>query len=173
MDNSVNTIHVVTTGGTIEKSYDETDGTLENRASIIQNGLFRKLRLPYTELKIHPLMAKDSLYMDDNDRAIIVAKVRELASTGSPVVVFHGTDTMAESATRVHNELASTLKRPVVFTGAMMPMGFEQSDALQNATEAILASQLLAGGVFIAFHGRLFPLPNVRKNRDKRTFEQI
>ena len=52
-------------------------------------------------------------------------------------------------------------------------MGFEDSDATQNVTEAILATKFCLPGVYISFHGELFDLPKVRKNKDKLTFERI
>ena len=51
-------IIVLTTGGTIDKSYDEFDGSLQNRGSEIKRDLIGRLRLPYTELEVMSLMAK-------------------------------------------------------------------------------------------------------------------
>ena len=62
---------------------------------------------------------------------------------------------------------------PLIFTGAMRPLGFTDSDAFQNVTEALLASKLLAPGVYISFHNRVFKVPGVRENKDKRTFESF
>lgn len=165
-------IEVVTTGGTIEKSYDETDGTLENRTSFIQREIIGRLRLPFCELSFHPLMSKDSLYMTEDDRTLIVHAVVKLAMKGHPIVILHGTDTMTKSAERVLADVVP-LKVPVIFTGAMRPLGFEHSDAVQNLTEALLACRLVSPGVYIAFHGRVFSVPGVEKNRDRRTFEAV
>lgn len=161
---------IVTTGGTIDKTYDELDGSLENKESAIKESIIKRLRLPYTELEVLSVLNKDSLYMTDFDRALLVKSLRLQLEKGSPIVVLHGTDTMAKSAQTVLKELG-TPPVPIVFTGAMKPLGFDDSDAKQNVTEALLASKLLAPGVYICFHNRVFPLPNVRKNKDKRTFE--
>ena len=59
------------------------------------------------------------------------------------------------------------LKVPVVFTGAMIPMGFEDSDATQNVTEALLSAKLLSPGFYISFHNQIFSVPHVQKNKDK------
>ena len=170
--NAPQDVIVITTGGTIEKSYDEYDGSLENKDSIIKHLILEKLRMPYTKLHVHPLLAKDSLKMTDYDRTLIAKSVKVQLDKGWPIIVLHGTDTMAQTA-EVCEKYLKDLKVPVVFTGAMKPMGFDDSDARQNVTEALLASKLLKPGVYISFHNRIFPVPGVRKNKLKRTYEAI
>ena len=165
-------IIVITTGGTIEKTYDELDGSLENRESIIQKRVLDKLRLPYTRLKIFSLFAKDSLHMTDDDRYLLIQSIKSQLFQNLPIVIIHGTDTMDRSASLTQKKLEN-LKVPVVFTGAMRPIGFEDSDAIQNFTEALLSVKFLKAGVFISFHNRIFPLPGVKKNKVRGTFEQI
>lgn len=168
--NAPRVVNVVTTGGTIEKSYDEGDGTLANRASIIKERLISQLRLPYVQLNFHPLFAKDSLELTDEDRRLICQFTQTLLDLGRPVVIFHGTDTMHLSMAYLEGHL-TRMNAPVVFTGAMKPIGFELSDAVQNATEAIYAAQTVEPGVYLSFHGRLYRGPGVLKNRQKATFE--
>lgn len=163
---------IVTTGGTIDKTYDELDGSLENKESAIKESILKRLRLPYTELEVISVLNKDSLYMTDFDRSLLVKSLRIQLQKGHPIVVLHGTDTMAKSASFVLAEI-KTFPVPVVFTGAMKPLGFDDSDAKQNVTEALLASKLLAPGVYISFHNRVFPVPGVKKNKILRTFEAI
>jgi L-asparaginase len=55
----------------------------------------------------------------------------------------------------------------------MIPMGFEDTDATQNVTEALLAAKLLPAGLYIAFHNQIFKVPHVAKNKEKRTFEAV
>lgn len=163
-------VTVITTGGTIEKTYDEFDGSLDNRESIIKQRILSRLRLPYTELEVFSVLAKDSLYMNDEDRQLLTLSIKSMLSRKTPIVILHGTDSMAESANYCLERIG-TPPVPIVFTGAMKPLGFDDSDAMQNVTEALLASKLLTPGVYISFHNRIFPLPKVRKNREKRTFE--
>jgi L-asparaginase len=163
-------INIITTGGTIEKTYDELEGTLYNRETVIKNRINQRLRLPYTEIIIHSLMTMDSLDMQEEDRELICAKVCELAEENHPIVVLHGTDSMQQTAELLEINLKK-VNVPVVFTGAMKPLGFEDSDALQNVTEALMAAQLVSPGIYISFHNRLFSVPSVRKNRKLGTFE--
>lgn len=166
---------IMTTGGTIEKSYDEFDGSLANKESQIKDMILRRLRLPYTKISVFSLMGKDSLHMTDYDRTLILKTIESHLSKNKPIVVLHGTDTMAKTAKLVYEKLhhSGTLNAPIVFTGAMKPLGFEDSDSVQNVTEALLAAKILRPGVYIFFHNRIFELPNVRKNKEKRTFESF
>lgn len=172
MMNKVMPLTIITTGGTIEKIYDEFEGSLQNRETIVRNKILQRLRLPYTEITVKQIMAKDSLHMDDADRAYILNALRSHEKQGSPLVVLHGTDTM-DLTSKFCFDNYPDIKVPVVFTGAMKPLGFDDSDASQNVIEAIFAARIMAPGYYITFHGTLFKVPNVRKNKIKGTFEEI
>jgi len=162
--------HIITTGGTIDKSYDESEGTLLNRTSEIEKFITSKLRLPFSQFKFHSIINKDSLDMTNDDRNQLTSLIKSLCTSTTPVVVIHGTDTMDQSAKDCYSAIPNAAA-PVVFTGAMKPMGFEDTDARQNVTEALLAAKVATPGVYISFHGTLHPLPNVKKNREIGTFE--
>lgn len=173
-------ITLITTGGTIEKTYDERSGRLENRQSIVKRMLGR-LRLEDVRIRVVELMSKDSLDMTDADRARIVAGVREACSGGaggsevsggsacSGIVVLHGTDTLTTTGEVLHASIPG-LRIPIVLTGAMRPYEMKRSDALQNLTEAIFASGVLPPGVYCVAHGRTLKFPGVQKDRDRGTF---
>lgn len=170
MKNDILPLTILTTGGTIEKVYDEFEGSLENRQTIVKNKILQKLRLPYTEIQVHVLMSKDSLHMDENDRAFILNAIKEHEKSTQPIVILHGTDTMDQTA-KYCFEHYPEVKVPVVLTGAMKPLGFDDSDAAQNVIEAIFAARILEPGFYVTFHGRLFNVPHVRKNKSMGTFE--
>jgi len=172
LNNRSQDVIIITTGGTIEKTYDEFDGSLENRGTSIKNRILSKLRLPYTHIHVHSLLSKDSLFMDDHDRELICQTVTAELKKKSPIVILHGTDTMALSAQFCFDRIKN-IEVPVVFTGAMIPMGFDDTDATQNVTEALLAAKLLTPGFYISFHNQIFKVPHVQKNKAKRTFEAV
>ena len=163
-------IIVITTGGTIEKTFDERTGSLENRGSIIRR-MLRRIRLEDTETRIVELMSKDSLLMNDADRERIVAAVKDaLAAPGlSGVVILHGTDTLDRTGEALHAAIGVPAV-PVVLTGAMRPFEMKRSDALQNLTEALFAVGVLDPGVFCVAHGRALRFPGVVKDRSRSTF---
>jgi L-asparaginase len=165
------TVHLINTGGTIEKSYQEIDGSLLNLDARLDHFLNR-LRLPDVRLIITRLMNVDSLHMTPDHRELIAHAVAVKQLEGHPIVVSHGTDTMIETGKAIKSKITS-LKVPVIMTGAMIPLGFENSDGLQNQTEAIMATLFLPPGVWVVIHGQVFPVDNARKNKDRGTFEAI
>lgn len=172
MNNQGQDVIIITTGGTIEKTYNEFDGSLENRGTSIKNRILSKMRLPYTNIFVCPLLSKDSLYMTDEDRMLIAKTIEVEMQNNCPIVVLHGTDTMSNSVEYCFQNIDSP-KVPVVFTGAMIPMGFDDTDASQNVTEALLAAKLLSPGFYISFHNQVFPAPRIRKNKESGTFESF
>jgi L-asparaginase len=169
--NSVQKLYVITTGGTIEKVYQEQTGALANLASKIER-YFKLLRLPDLEVEITHLMNKDSLEMTEADRQVVLDVVRHKLQVPAPVVITHGTDTLVETGLTLKRNLAY-LAVPIVLTGAMTPLGFEGSDGLQNMTESLLAARLLPPGVYLAIHNQVFPIDRVRKDRELARFVAI
>jgi L-asparaginase len=168
-------VHLITTGGTIEKRYVEQAGSMENTDPQIRRCL-ALLRLPTTSVTVEELMNKDSLVMTEDDRRLIADHVIATATQGIPVLITHGTDTVVETGKVVAEALRARLPSntvPVVCTGAMTPFGIEGSDALQNLTEALLATRLMAPGVYLSFHGEVFPIDNVQKDRENSRFVRL
>jgi L-asparaginase len=162
------TTYVITTGGTIEKEYSEEVSTVINRSSRIR-AYIDLLRLPHSTVEVIALMNKDSLKITSEDRATLVAEVFKLARLGCPVVVTHGTDTMLESGLEIERALPG-LSVPVILTGAMIPLGFEGSDGLQNLTESLFAARMLPSGVHVVLHGQALPVGQAQKVSARRTF---
>jgi L-asparaginase len=168
----VRKIALITTGGTIEKTYDEQTGELANRRSIVRR-MLDELRLEDSEINVLELMSKDSLDMTEADRSRIVEAAHAMgaceegATTG--VVILHGTDTLAATGERLFERLDGP-RVPIVLTGAMRPFEMKRSDALQNLTEAIFAAGVLPPGVYCVSHGRVLSFPGVRKDPERGTF---
>lgn len=164
-------IHLLTTGGTLEKVYSEQSGKVANFASKIDSYL-QSLRLPETEIEARTLMNKDSLEMTDADRALVFDAVVAALPDGAPIVITHGTDTMVETGLYLKRHLPA-VPVPIIFTGAMTPLGFERSDGLQNLTESLLAAKLLPAGIWLVMHNQVFAIHQVRKDRELAHFVAI
>jgi L-asparaginase len=165
-------VHLITTGGTIEKRYVEQAGSMENTDPQIRRCL-SMLRLPTMDITVEELMNKDSLFMTDADRACIAERALASAMQNIPVLITHGTDTVVETGHGIAQALRTKLPGntvPILCTGAMTPFGIEGSDALQNLTEALLATRLMAPGVYLSFHGEVFPIADVKKDRENSRF---
>ncbi|HEX2464625.1 MAG TPA: asparaginase [Thermoanaerobaculia bacterium] len=164
---------LITTGGTIEKVYDEGSGALVNRTSQVRR-MLAELRLENTEISVLELMSKDSLDMSDGDRRRILDAARlagaeDRGADAAGIVILHGTDTLAATGELLHRELRD-IAVPIVLTGAIRPFEMKRSDALQNLTEALFATAVLGPGVYVVAHGRALPFPGARKDHGTGTF---
>ncbi|MGE0143052.1 MAG: asparaginase domain-containing protein [Planctomycetota bacterium] len=164
-------IAIVSTGGTIEKTYDELHGVLENRVSNL-DVLLASLRLYGVELIRVPLMNKDSLEMSEDDHDLIADTVGSMCHGHDGTIVVHGTDRLAKTGDRIVERIG-TPRVPVVLTGAMQPFVMRTTDAAQNITEALLAVQVVEPGVYVAMHNRVLRFPGVVKDRERQTFVRL
>jgi len=163
-------ITILTTGGTIEKTYNERDGSLKNYHTILPR-MLTGLRLPDLDISHEQVVFKDSLEMTEDDRQRVLAAARRSLSISDAIVILHGTDTMAETGELLHRQLQD-LSIPVILTGAMRPYEFRDSDALQNVTESLLAARVLSPGVYVVMHNRVLAFPGVVKDRENPTFSK-
>jgi len=161
-------IALISTGGTVEKTYDELEGVLHNAFSVLDI-MLASLLLEGVEIVRVPLLNKDSLEMTEADHTLIAETARAMSRTHDGVVIVHGTDRLANSGERIV-ELAGTPEVPVVLTGAMRPYMLRNTDALQNLTEALLSVQILPPGVWCAMHNKVLKFPGVRKDHARGTF---
>ncbi|MEM9187959.1 MAG: asparaginase domain-containing protein [Myxococcota bacterium] len=160
-------IALISTGGTIEKTYDELSGVLTNQISNL-DVMLASLELRGVELVRVPLMNKDSLEMAERDHTLIKKTAEAMADAHDGVVVVHGTDRLAVSGERLADDGPPPV--PIVLTGAMRPYALRNTDALQNLTEALLAVQILPPGVYLAMHNRVLAFPGVIKDSREGTF---
>lgn len=161
-------ITLISTGGTIEKTYDDLSGVLANKVSVL-DVMLASLELRGVEIRRVALMNKDSLEMSPADHTLIAESAARLARESDGVVVVHGTDRLQFTGERIV-EIAGTPAAPIVLTGAMRPYELRATDALQNLTEALLAVQILAPGVYVAMHNQVLQFPGVIKDRTLGTF---
>lgn len=164
-------IALISTGGTIEKTYDELQGVLDNRTSVL-DVMLASLQLQGIEIVRMPLMNKDSLQMTAADHDLIARTAGTMAEAHHGVVIVHGTDRLAVSGERIA-AMHGTVRVPVVLTGAMRPYVMRNTDALQNLTEALLAVQLVAPGVYVCMHNQVLQFPGVVKDKDRGTFTRV
>ena len=163
-------VTVLTTGGTIEKTYNERDGSLRNYHTILPK-MLTTLRLPDVEVTVEQVVFKDSLEITEEDRERILKETQRALLQSDAVLILHGTDTLVQTGELLHRELRD-LSVPVILTGAMRPYEFRDTDALQNVTEALLAARLVSPGVYVVMHNRVLRFPGVTKDSEKLTFRK-
>ncbi len=82
-------------------------------------------------------------------------------------VITHGTDTMAYAAAMLHY-LIQNSKKPIVLTGAQIPIEKRDTDARENLTDAFMyASDDHACGVHIVFGDKIISATRAQKTRTK------
>ena len=154
---------IVTTGGTIDKVY--FDAKSDYQVGEPQIGkILDDLGVAF-RFHVIPLLRKDSLFINDDDRVLMRATIA--AQAERCVLVTHGTDSMVETA----KILAAITDKTIVLTGALNPARFEGSDAEFNIGCAVGAVQSLPPGVYIAMNGRIWDPAKVRKNVEANRFE--
>jgi L-asparaginase len=158
---------LISTGGTIEKTYQPRSGELKNETSVLDH-MLAYLELPEIGIDRVRLMNVDSLEMDADDHKLIAETALEVAGRCDGVIVVHGTDRLAESGEATCR--AGVPATAVVFTGAMRPYELRDTDAMQNLTEALLAVRLVQAGVYVAIHNKVLRFPGVYKDHEAGTF---
>jgi len=156
-------VHIITTGGTIDKIY--FDALSDFQVGDPQIGTFLDAANVSFSWSLTPLLKKDSLELTDADRALIVDTVR--GSPAERILVTHGTDTMLETA----GCLGAVPAKTIVLTGAMRPATQRSSDAEFNIGFALGVLRTLAAGVHVAMNGQVFAPGQARKNRAHNRFE--
>lgn len=162
---SVMRLHVICTGGTIDKIYFDDNSEFQVGEPVVER-ILRAHNVAF-DISFDGLMRKDSLDIDDADRTLIKARVA--ASDASHILVTHGTDGMVATA----KVLADIVDKHIVLTGALQPAAFLGSDAEFNIGCALGALQCCSTGVYIAMNGRIFPHDQVKKNRSEHRFEAV
>ena len=160
---------IITTGGTIDKTYARGAGTrdLTNEGTQVLSILSQARSHPYETLD---LLAKDSLDMTETDRALIVEACCQAKE--DRLVVVHGTDTMTRTAAALSGTTALRGKT-IVMTGSSQPWCLKNSDADFNLGLAIGAAQCAAPGVYVAMNGAVFREGTCRKNPETGMFEAV
>jgi len=158
-------LHIITTGGTIDKIYFDARSDYQVGEPVIGELLHRVgVGFAFT---VESAMRKDSLDMTDTDRELIRRLVCECSE--ECVLITHGTDGMVATALA----LGDIAGKRIVLTGALQPAAFAQSDAIFNIGCAIGAVQSKPPGVYIAMNGEVFDAGRVRKNVAANRFEHL
>ncbi len=156
-------LKIYTTGGTIDKIYFDKKSEFQVGEPQISE-LLKEANITF-DYEVESIMRKDSLEMDDQDRALISERLR--SEPIDRILLTHGTDTMVETA----RELVGIEDKTIVLTGSMQPARLRNSDAIFNIGYAVAAAQLLPPGVYVAMNGQIFDPLRAKKNVACHRFE--
>ncbi len=140
-------ILLLTTGGTIA-SLPGGEGLEPQRSDVMEREL-EQLRTYYT-ITVRDVMCLDSSNIRPEEWQTIARSVFEQRRDFDGIVVSHGTDTMAYTASAVTYMLPN-IDVPVVFTGSQLPLADMLSDGPDNLRTAFAMAAAGHPGVFLAF----------------------
>ena len=140
-------ILLLTTGGTIA-SVPGGEGLEPHRSGVMEREL-EQLRT-YYDITVQDVMCLDSSNITPEEWQLIARHVFENRAGFDGIVISHGTDTMAYSASAVTFMLPD-IDLPVVFTGSQLPLADMLSDGPDNLRTAFAMAASGHPGVFLAF----------------------
>ncbi len=144
-------ILLLTTGGTIA-SLPGGEGLEPQRSDVMEREL-EQLRT-YYDISVRDVMCLDSSNIRPEEWQFIAREIFEQRTGFDGIVVSHGTDTMAYTASAVTYMLPN-IDRPVVFTGSQLPLADMLSDGPDNLRTAFAMAASGKNGVFLAFDRKI------------------
>ena len=140
-------ILLLTTGGTIA-SVPGGQGLEPHRSQVMEREL-EQLRT-YYDIAVRDVMCLDSSNIRPQEWQLIAGSIFDNREGYDGIVVSHGTDTMAYTASAVTFMLPD-IDLPVVFTGSQLPLADMLSDGPDNLRTAFAMAASGYPGVFLAF----------------------
>ena len=140
-------ILLLTTGGTIA-SVPGGQGLEPQRSDVMEREL-EQLRT-YYDITVRDVICLDSSNIRPEEWQLIARRIFEGRQGFDGIVVSHGTDTMAYTASAVTFMLPD-IDLPVVFTGSQLPLADMLSDGPDNLRTAFAMAASGHPGVFLAF----------------------
>jgi L-asparaginase len=161
-------ILIIYTGGTFGMTYDK-DGVLIpfDFASILEHlPTLKNLSLEITVISFE--IPIDSSNIDPGHWQVIGEIIKDNYDQHDGFVVLHGTDTMAFTASALSFMLEG-LHKPVIFTGAQLPIAEPRSDARENLITSLdIASARRDGEPLVKEVCIYFDYVLLRGNRSKK-----
>ena len=140
-------ILLMTTGGTIA-SVPGGEGLEPMRSGVMEREL--ELLRTYYDITVRDVMCLDSSNITPEEWQQIATEIFHSRVGFDGIVVSHGTDTMAYTASAVTFMLPD-IDLPVVFTGSQLPLRDMLSDGPDNLRTAFAMAASGCPGVFLAF----------------------
>lgn len=158
-------ILLITTGGTIASSESECGLTPSLASEQLLSHVPEVTKI--CRVSTVQLYNLDSTNMRPEYWLEVAKYIRGVYDEYDGFVITHGTDTMAYAAAMLHY-LIQNSKKPIVLTGAQIPIAMRDTDARENLTDAFrYAADDDACGVHIVFGDKIIAATRARKTRTK------
>ncbi len=155
------TIALLATGGTIASSptKDGLAPTLPAQELVRLSGVDSLCQIVSVDV-----FSMDSSNIQPEEWRILAKAAHDALMHCDGVVITHGTDTMAYSAAALSYMLLGHDK-PVIFTGAQLPITHPLSDAIPNMHCAFAAALTGVAGTYVTFHQKIISGTRAVKTR--------
>lgn len=160
---------IISTGGTINKAYDEISGELcVQNDEVVAKALCIHAKANM-DVQIKSIIHKDSLEMTDDDRDELSSATAN--TDADNIIVLHGTDTMDKSAEVVAKNIKN---KKIVFVGAMKPYAYEKDEAIFNFACAVgFLRSNPKDGVYISMHSLVLAYDEIYKDKTAGEFKAL
>jgi len=169
-------VQIIFTGGTIAGNVAHHENSLnvksdpDNFLNVIKRAseIVSKTWHVDIELSIVELFNKDSSNIDPTDWTTLVNAIRDSYDDADAFIVLHGTNTMGYTAAALTFALEN-INKPVVITGAQVPLGYLGSDAITNQVNALRIAvwpHHEIKGVVAVFGSKIISGTRVKKGTD-------
>lgn len=165
---------IIYTGGTVGMAVNRTGGLVPMQFGRLDRKMPELTRLPFRLELLSLPEPIDSSNVEPLDWLYLAQLIGRHYADFDGFVVLHGTDTMAYSAAAL-SYILENLGKPVVFTGAQVPVGANRSDAQRNlitALEIAAARHPTAGTVRVPEVSVFFNDILIRGTRAKKVESQ-
>jgi L-asparaginase len=129
-------ILVIYTGGTIGMDYDENGSLVPFDFEVLLEKVPELTRFKFQLTMLVPFEPVDSSNIGTDHWLSMSWLIEELYNDFDGFVILHGTDTMAYSASAM-SFLLQNLAKPVILTGAQIPISANRTDARENLIGAL------------------------------------
>jgi L-asparaginase len=156
----------LSTGGTVSSTHGSAGitPTVDARSMLEMIPSVKKM----CRIEASSIMNIDSTNMQPEDWSTISRAVFEGLGDFDGIVISHGTHTMAYTASAL-SFMIRNVNRPVVLTGAQIPIDEEWTDGKRNLTDAFVAASEPIAGVFVVFNGWISRGCRITKLRTRHT----
>ena len=110
-------------------------------------------KLPY-DIQVRDILQLDSSNIQPEEWKFIAENIYKYRNDYDGIVVSHGTDTMAYTASML-SFMLKNINIPVVLTGSQVPINVVLSDAHDNLRLAFAAAATCPPDVYLAFHNKV------------------
>jgi len=143
-------ILIITTGGTITSIKSENGLTPTNTTDLLK----KAIKDPELDIYVDNIMVLDSSNIQPEEWKIIATNIYNKMSNYDGIIVTHGTDTMAYTATMMCF-MVQYPSIPIVFTGSQLPIFHPLTDAYNNLRAAAEMTKTGIKGIFVAFDRKI------------------